>query len=702
MQQFLNPGAAYRIHFMRHDYISETSLMEHPVFVSGAPSLEDYLAMGAGGIVTNDAWNDQYLRNPASVKTLDEVIGKAADIGLGIWLYDEYGFPSGAANGLTMEQHPEYEAAGITLFKQSGSGAGAVSWELPAGNERIVSAYFLMKDGKTLPAEISGRFVQAQSPGGEWTLCVIGMSRMYENTIASHSGNDRRMPNLLSKEAVDAFKSCTYAYYRENISRFSHVTAFFTDEPTLCEAVLTGSIPRVKISWCDELEERFIARYGYDIHTRYHCLFEGDSADDMAVRSNYRQLIGELFSENYVGNLAGWCEKNGTLFSGHFNMEENIHSHVANYGNLMKALKRQGAPGVDCLTGILENYLNENCGNWTVANWFMGPKYVGSAARLAEKNGLTMVEFCPVDLQPAGTFRTVDEGYAITNLIFFSGINHINSYVQSWSLGDPIPDKPYGSEMRAYSDYAARLAVFARQAAHDSGIGLYYPIETVQAYFKGMNEALDDVTRGKKATAIQQTLMRLTKSLWQAQTDYTFIDAESIDAGEIKGDTLCMGNVSLRSLILPMAEVLPVETAKKLLAWQQAGGCLIWLGETPSVATTPGGHEDLRALVCSQTVTETVAEAVASAKSAVGDSLRFEGTPGEALYCCRYQLDGDYWYFLVNMSADRQEARFTVDGAAGCTVYDPVTGEHTRQEGPNGTIVLRGYRSAFLQIHSEI
>lgn len=43
--------------------------------------------------MTNDAWNDQYLRNPASVKTLDEVIGKAADIGLGIWLYDEYGFP---------------------------------------------------------------------------------------------------------------------------------------------------------------------------------------------------------------------------------------------------------------------------------------------------------------------------------------------------------------------------------------------------------------------------------------------------------------------------------------------------------------------------------------------------------------------------------------------------------------------------------
>lgn len=111
-------------------------------------------------------WNDQYLRNPASVKTLDEVIGKAADIGLGIWLYDEYGFPSGAANGLTMEQHPEYEAASITLFKQSGSGAGAVFWELPVGNERIVSAYFLMKDGKTLPAEISRPIRSGAKPWG--------------------------------------------------------------------------------------------------------------------------------------------------------------------------------------------------------------------------------------------------------------------------------------------------------------------------------------------------------------------------------------------------------------------------------------------------------------------------------------------------------------------------------------------------------
>ena len=87
--------------------------------------------------------------------------------------------------------------------------------------------------------------------------------------------------------------------------------------------------------------------------------------------------------------------------------------------------------------------------------------------------------------------------------------------------------------------------------------------------------------------------------------------------------------------------------------------------------------------------------AVASAKSAVGDSLRFEGRPGSAvllpLSIGRRLLvfPGEH----VRRPAGR--ARFTVDRAAGCTVYDPSPGNTPVRKGPNGTIVLRGYRSAF-------
>ncbi len=362
----------------------------------------------------------------------------------------------------------------------------------------------------------------------------------------------------------------------------------------------------------------------------------------------------------------------------------------------MMALKRQGAPGGDCLTGILENYLNENCGYWGVSNWFMGPKYVGSAARVTGKK-LSMVEFCQVDLQPAGQFRTMEEGYAITNLVFFSGINHINSYMQSWNIGEKLPDKHCGDQMRPYSDYTARLALFLRQAIHDSGIGVYYPIETVQAYFKGMNTTLDDITRDKKATLVQKTLMRLTKLLWEAQTDHTFIDAESIEAATIEGGILRVGELALRSLIMPYTEVLSPTVLEKLLAWEKSGGRVIWVGETPSVSTVPQGHDALREAAAALTAVDTTEEAVALAKASVQDKLNVS-VGGDKLYYCRYRLNEAVWYFPVNMSAEAQTVDFSVDGAIGYTIYDPVTGETSTIEGTNGTFELQGYRSAFVEV----
>ena len=125
------------------------------------------------------------------------------------------------------------------------------------GNERIVSAYFLMKR-KTLPAEISGRFVQGAKALGRMDVMRHRHEPYVRKTpLPPTAATTGGCPICSAKRLWTLFKSCTYAYYRGKHLAVLHVTAFFTDEPTLCEAVLTGSIPRVKISWCDELEERF-------------------------------------------------------------------------------------------------------------------------------------------------------------------------------------------------------------------------------------------------------------------------------------------------------------------------------------------------------------------------------------------------------------------------------------------------------------
>src|SRR3546814_6887190 len=48
-----------------------------------------------------------------------------------VWLTDERGYPSGAAGGLVVEGHPEYENRGIIRISQTGSGILNTTMQLP-------------------------------------------------------------------------------------------------------------------------------------------------------------------------------------------------------------------------------------------------------------------------------------------------------------------------------------------------------------------------------------------------------------------------------------------------------------------------------------------------------------------------------------------------------------------------------------------
>jgi len=132
--------------------------------------------------------------------------------------------------------------------------------------------------GTTHNATVSGKTVSFAGVNGNWTLYIIVSSRMYEGTVAISGGYNRKLPNLLRKDAVGKFIEVGYQYYADNIKNFSDVvTAFFTDEPTLPEAIITGSIPQAKVSWSDDVEARFYDMHGYSLKTHYHSLFEGNT-----------------------------------------------------------------------------------------------------------------------------------------------------------------------------------------------------------------------------------------------------------------------------------------------------------------------------------------------------------------------------------------------------------------------------------------
>ena len=65
-------------------------------------------------VVTNVAWSDDYLNNDFAWELLEEAVTYAIeDLGLRVWLYDEYAYPSGGARDIVLKDNPEWQAQGV-------------------------------------------------------------------------------------------------------------------------------------------------------------------------------------------------------------------------------------------------------------------------------------------------------------------------------------------------------------------------------------------------------------------------------------------------------------------------------------------------------------------------------------------------------------------------------------------------------------
>jgi hypothetical protein len=69
-------------------------------------------ATGIGGLVCNVSFND-YMRSEEQWRIFLTGVKVAEELGLHLWLYDEDGYPSGAAGGLVLERNPNTEAIGL-------------------------------------------------------------------------------------------------------------------------------------------------------------------------------------------------------------------------------------------------------------------------------------------------------------------------------------------------------------------------------------------------------------------------------------------------------------------------------------------------------------------------------------------------------------------------------------------------------------
>ena len=254
--RFLHPLNEDRPYMLRHDLAE-----------GGAPAKLDALrAVGFGGVVTNAPWHTSpsdpavYLAADGDFKALDDAVRAARERGMGVWLYDEKGYPSASADGLTLLGHPEYEARGFTEIPTGGR-----DWARPDTFEKII--YACRDDGEAVPFD-------ANFARGADRVFVV--RPVFEGSHAQKCGwGPRHYPNLMDKDAVAAFIRCTYDRYFEKTEQFSRFEAVFTDEPSLMAGYVNCGVPMpyAFLPWAEDLPAVFREMHGRELWEDLPVLF---------------------------------------------------------------------------------------------------------------------------------------------------------------------------------------------------------------------------------------------------------------------------------------------------------------------------------------------------------------------------------------------------------------------------------------------
>jgi hypothetical protein len=392
--------------------------------------------------------------------------------------------------------------------------------------------------------------------------------------------------------------------------------------------------------------------HGYSILDKFHLIFADDTTEAKLVRVNYRQTVGELVSESYFGQLNEFCEANGSKLSGHLLLEEAVAHHAYYYGDLMQCIRKMGIAGVDSLHGNDITFMS------TSQPTFMAAKYAASVTTLEGRERLTMAEVCAVDFDAMPLFnKDMRKMFNTLNLLYFSGITNVNSYVAA--------EKFYPYE-KTFTDYFARLGVVSRAAEWDGGIALYYPINTFQAYSTPIN------SEGVRKPA-SNNIAGVAKAIYEAQMDFTVADNQFIREAEIKDGTLTNGHVSFKAVCVPGAEVMPLDVLKKLIDFENAGGTVLFVGNTPSLPDRLSDTAEFTSLA--------VGLKTVSSKVAV-EKLREACDYGivkanKKMYVGKYTLNDAPMLWVFNYQEKAADVTVGIDGAVGYDIYDPLTGEIT-------------------------
>ena len=664
-EAFSNPDKKYRGLRIVHEYTA-------PRGDSYEEKARIIKEIGWGGVVTNDYWDENYLTDKNTLNELNSFVQALHKEGLRVWIYDEKGYPSGSAGGLTVKEDGLHQAINLWQFTVEGNGSGSETFDLPKDFIKLISISILSEGKYTLVnGDVCDDKITFNGVEGDWKAyiyCVMKYDHSYNTYAQSY-------PNLINREAVKSYIDVTFETYLNSIDNFEEIVeAIFDDEPYLTATRHTADASEKypAIPYDYDIFDTFKAKYGYDIVPLLPLVFNSFEPEAQRARAQYFSHVGDLFCESFFEQIAEWCRAHNTILSGHLLLEEEMKYHIPVHGDYIQCSHRMGYPGFDILNPRPAQYIE-----WIST----GAKYASSPAWLDDKERVFM-EICPVHDSAEWATNHLDYALGTMTFVYFDGGNQLASY-----YGQANDSAESG---RPFNEYIGRMGSLVVGAQNKNQVAVFYAIDAVGAAY------VPPVTQhiyhpNERARVNDELVSRLALSIRAKGLDYVFLDEESMAKGSLADNALKVGNFDFNTIIVPHATVMDIKTARMLDKLIENGVNVIFVDEMPSLAFMAEDQAELETIMKKHE--SGLKTDVQSAVDAITATVKLT-VSSSSVYVSPYEKDGTEFYFLANASDADQDVTFNYDGAARYRIYDPATAEIT--EADKGYTV-RSYRGIFVQ-----
>ncbi|MHB1355610.1 MAG: glycosyl hydrolase [Anaerolineae bacterium] len=673
----------------------------------------------------------EYL-SPDFWRAIEACVNTAKELGMRVWLYDEYPWASGIAGGRVPEASSDYVMNNMDMIANDVTGPIELDWPLPRHIVSLSAAPVVsttvIDPGRMvdLTPFVTANHLHWQVPEGVWRIMAVIVRRGL--TTFDDPYGTQFWADLTNPEGVNLFMKLTHEEYLARFgSKFGKtIWGVFTDEP-----------PSTFPAWGVNVPKRFRELKGYELSTILPMLWYDGGPRTAVARCDYFGVVAQCYEEAFFARTGKWCEEHQLELGGHLLLEENLILNTRFMTDAFRQLRHLQAPGIDWIfPGRIPAYV---------------PKLAASIAHNYGRKRVLSETFAL-----AGWAADMQWMRWQTQWEFVHGIDLLVPHAFFYSISDTVPippapdnigyrwydcppsmfyQQPYWRFYHCFADMEARSSYLLSRGTHVAQAAVYYPIESVWADFalsdgwlRGVHAnaldvpgtwmTADKLETGPAAVITDSCYRAIIDGLREHNLDVDIVDHDSVLSAEVTDGALHFRQEQFRVLILPAVHMIHRATLTKLAEFWRNGGVLIALRSLPTASPEYGANDPEIARLVTEIWGQQPLSASVERRAILfsgGFETELQGVISQltpaietnigSIYSQQRHLPDMDFYYLVSMHAEAVSTEVCIHSLGTPELWDPMTGHVQpvnvfRQDGGDTTIpvVFEPYGAVFISL----